>query len=249
MSLFGFFCGSTEFAAKGADAAKIFNLCMEEKISYVKTVWDGEAFLLRIEGRAAARFVSLCKREGIGIEVRRKRGLPEIWARYRTRSGLWIGFFLVTLLLVMSQGIIWSIRVEGNEYLSEARILALLSENGIEVGSPLRELNPDVAEGNILLAEKDISWISIYAVGTTLNVQIRETERGEASEDGAANLVALCDGVIERVEVCDGNVMVKKGDVVRQGELLVSGVYDTPAGGTVRTAYAAGEIYARTTHE
>ncbi len=249
MSLFGFFCGKTVFAAGAKDAARVFNLCMEEKIPYVKTEWDGEAFLLNAEGRAAVRFASLCEREGIEVEVRRKQGLPEIWARYRNRPGLWIGFFLLALLFVLSRGVIWNIRIEGNERLSEARILALLSENGIEVGSPLRALKPDLAEGNILLAEKGISWISLYAVGTTLNVEVRETERGQPTESGAANLVAFCDGVIERVEVCDGNVVVKKGDVVRKGELLVSGVYDTPEGGALRAACASGEVYARTTHE
>ena len=249
MSLFGFFCGKTVFAASGKEAARIFNLCMEEKISYVKTVWDGASFLVSFEGRAASRFSRLCEREGITVEVRRRQGLPELLRHYRNRPGLLIGFFLLALLLLLSRGIIWNIRIEGADRLSEARILELLSENGVEVGSSLRKLNPDRVEGNILLVEKDISWISLYAVGTTLNVEIRETERGDVGEDGAANLVALCDGVIERIEVCDGNVMVKKGDVVRRGELLVSGVYDTPAGGLLRTACAAGEVYARTSYE
>jgi hypothetical protein len=38
-------------------------------------------------------------------------------------------------------------------------------------------------------------------------------------------------------------------DVVRKGELLVSGVYDTPAGGVMRTTRAKGEIFARTVHQ
>ena len=249
MSLFGFFCGRIVFAAKGSDAARIFNKCMEEKITYVKSVWDGESFLLHLEGRAASRFAALCEREQIEVEVRSRKGLPELWSRYRSRPGLWLGLLLVVGLLVLSRGVIWSIRIEGNARLGEDRILALLAENGIEVGSPLRDLRPAVAEGNILLAEKDISWISLYAVGTTLNVEVRETERGEPSEEGAANLVALCDGVIERIEVCDGGVVVKRGDVVRKGELLVSGVYDTPEGGALRQTLARGEVFARTIHE
>ena len=249
MSLIGFFCGRTVFAAQGKDAAKIFNLCREEGITYVKTAWDGEAFLLGVEGRSASRFALLCEREGIAVEVRQRRGLPALVLRYRNRLGLLIGFFLLVLLLTLSRGVIWRIRIEGNERLSEAHILELLAENGVELGSSLRNFEPDLVEGSLLLAEKDISWISLYTVGTTLNVQVRETERGEAAETGAANLVALCDGVIERVEARDGSVVVKKGDVVRRGELLVSGVYDTPLGGTLRTAHASGEIYARTTHE
>ncbi len=249
MTLFGFFTGKTVFAASGKDAARIFNLCMEEKIPYGKTVWDGEFFLVTCVGRAASRLIALCEKEGIALEVRRRQGLPQLWERYRNRFGLLIGLFLIVFLFVMSRGVIWNIRIEGNERLSETRILALLSENGIEVGGTLSHLDTDLAEGNILLAEKDISWIALNVTGTTVNVEIRETERGEPMEAGAANLVALCDGEIERIEVYDGNTVVKKGDIVRKGELLVSGVYDTPEGGNIRTTRAFGDIFARTTHE
>ena len=154
MSLFGFFCGKTVFAASGKEAARIFNPCMEEKIFCAKTEWDGAFFLVSFEGRAASRFAQLCEREGIAVEVRQRRGMPELVRRYRSRPGLWIGFFLLALLLLLSRGIIWNIRIEGNDRISEARILELLSENGVAVGSSLRRLNPDQVEGNILLGER-----------------------------------------------------------------------------------------------
>ena len=249
MTLFGFFAGETLFAVAGKDAAKIFNLCMKEKIPYGKTAWDGECFLMHCVGNASSRLVLLCEKEGIALTVRKKRGLPQLWEKYRGRIGLFVGFLFVTLLFILSRGMIWNVRIEGNDRLSETRILTLLAENGVEVGNSLRRLDIDLIEGNILLAEKDISWISLFVTGTTVNVEIRETERGNAIETTTANLVALCDGQIERIEVFDGNVVVKKGDVVRKGELLVSGVYDMPIGGTLRTTRAFGEVFARTIHE
>ncbi|MBE6661747.1 MAG: hypothetical protein E7606_00535 [Ruminococcaceae bacterium] len=249
MTLFGFFAGETVFEASGKDAAKIFNLCMRERIPYGKTAWDGECFLLTCTGRAAARLSALCEKEGIALAVRNQSGLKTLVARYRGRLGLFIGFFLVLALFALSRGVIWRIRVEGNERLSEARILCLLAENGVEVGAPLGKVVPDFVEGNILLAEKDISWIAVSVKGTTVNVELRETVRAESKSENAANLVALCDGQIERIEVYDGNVTVKKGDVVRQGELLASGVYDTGEGGTLRATRAYGEVFARTVHE
>ena len=249
MTLFGFFAGETVFEASGKDAAKIFNLCMRERIPYSKTAWDGECFLLTCTGRACARLSALCEKEGIALAVRNQSGLKTLVARYRGRLGLFIGFFLVLALFVLSRGVIWRIRVEGNERLSEARILCLLAENGVEVGAPLGKVVPDFVEGNILLAEKDISWIAVSVKGTTVNVELRETVRAESKSENAANLVALCDGQIERIEVYDGNVTVKKGDVVRQGELLASGVYDTGEGGTLRATRAYGEVFARTVHE
>ena len=249
MTLFGFFAGETVFEASGKDAAKIFNVCMRERIPYGKTVWNGECFLMTCTGRAATRLAALCKQEGIVLAVRKQSGLKTLVARYRGRMGLFLGFFLVVTLFVLSRGVIWRVRVTGNERLSEARILCLLAENGVEVGAPLGRVVPDFLEGNILLAEKDISWIALSVKGTTVNVELRETVRAETKKENAANLVALCDGQIERIEVYDGNVTVKKGDVVRAGELLVSGVYDTGDGGNLRTTRAYGEVFARTVHE
>lgn len=249
MTLFGFFAGETVFEVSGKDAARLFNLCMREKIPYGKTAWDGECFLLSCVGRAASRLGLLCERDGIALSVRKKSGLKELLVRYSGRIGLIIGFLAVAFLFLLSRGVIWNIRIEGNERLSEARILCLLAENGVEVGAPLGRLEPDFVEGSILLAEKDISWIALNVKGTTVNVEIRETDRAKDKEGGAANLVALHDGQIERIEVYDGNVTVKKGDVVRRGELLVSGVYDAPEGSTLRTTRACGEVFARTVHE
>lgn len=249
MTLFGFFAGETVFEASGKDAARIFNLCMKEKIAYGRTTWNGECFRLTAVGRSASRLLLLCEKEGIALRVCGRGGIPWLWSRYRSRLGLLIGFLTVAFLFFLSRGVIWSIRIEGNERLSDTRILALLAENGVEVGAPLREVNVDFVEGNILLAEKDISWIALNVKGTTVGVEIRESERGTAKEGGAANLVALCDGQIERIEVYDGNVTVKTGDIVRRGELLASGVYDTPMGSSLRYTRAYGEVFARTVHE
>ena len=249
MTLFGFLAGETVFEASGKDAARIFNLCMKERIPYGRTAWDGECFLLTAVGRAASRLLALCEREGIALRVRKQSGLRWLWARYRGRLGLLIGLFAVALLFALSRGVVWNIRSEGNERLSDARIFTLLAENGVEVGAPLGKIKPDFVEGNILLAEKDISWISVHVKGTTVGVELRETERGVREEGRATNLVALCDGQIERIEVYDGNVTVKKGDIVRRGELLASGVYDTAEGNEIRTVRAYGEVFARTVHE
>ncbi|MBO5305894.1 MAG: sporulation protein YqfD [Clostridia bacterium] len=249
MTLFGFFTGETVFEASGKDAARIFNLCMKEKIPYSRTAWNGEHFLMTASGRAASRLCALCEHEGISLRVRGRRGLPWLWARYRGRLGLLMGFLTVALLFALSRGVVWRIHIEGNERLSDTHILSLLAEQGVALGAPLGRIETDFVEGRILLAEKDISWIALNVKGTTVGVELRETERGKAEKLGAANLVALCDGQIEQIEVYDGNVTVKKGDVVRRGELLVSGVYDTADGGAIHTVRAYGEVLARTVHE
>ena len=59
-----------------------------------------------------------------------------------------------------------------------------------------------------------------------------------------SNLVANCDGQIESIEVRGGMPTVKKGQIGKKGQLLVSGVVDSQAVG-YRLVRARGEIYAR----
>ncbi len=249
MTLFGFFAGETVFAVQGKDAAKIFNLCQKESIPYSKTAWDGECFVMCCTGRSVSRLLAVCRAQKIPLEVRKRSGIPEMFRRYKNRIGLFVGLFLSAAIFVMSRGVIWSISIEGNERVTETRILTLLAENGVEVGASLRGLDTHIAESNILLAEKDIAWITLNRKGTSVYVEVRETERPSPMATGAANLVAGFDGKIERIEVYDGNVVVEPMDVVRKGELLVSGVYDAPMGGGIRTTRAKGEVFAKTTHE
>ena len=60
-----------------------------------------------------------------------------------------------------------------------------------------------------------------------------------------ANLIAAADGQIETVEIYRGNCVVKHGQAVRKGDLLVSGLYDSNVLG-YRYTRAAGKVYART---
>lgn len=249
MNLHGFFAGETLFAASGSDATRLFNLCMREKIPYGKTAWDGEKFHLACAGKAAARLRQACERENIPLDELKSGGLPRWIFGLRGRFGLLGGLLLAVFLLLLSRQVVWNIRIEGNERLTDERILCLLAENGVEVGCPLRTIRTDTVEGRILLDEPDISWIALNVRGTTVRVEVRETERGREDDGGAANLVASFDGQIELIEAYDGNVVVKKGDIVRRGELLVSGVYDSPAGGRLRVTRASGAIYARTIHD
>ena len=101
------------------------------------------------------------------------------------------------------------------------------------------------------MASDRIGWLSINMDGTVARVQVIEHIEGESEGDGIsegklpANLVAVRDGQIEYLELYHGNAVVKVGQAVKAGELLVSGLYDSQSGG-IRITRAAGRVLART---
>lgn len=145
------------------------------------------------------------------------------------------------MLLFLSSRVVWDVRVTGNQVFSDQEIEAMLSECGLGIGTYLPTLDSDLVEMRLLLSHREICWVSVNIRGTTANVEILETVKGEVERGRYANLVASRDGQIERIEAYDGNLVVRVGDVVKEGDLLVSGVYDT-----LRATRASGAIYART---
>lgn len=249
MSIFGFLFGEMTVKGEARDGARLLNLCMALDIPYRRIQSDKDCFFLAFSLRDGELFLKASQRSGLAISVVKKSGLPSVFYRYRRRAGLLLGLALVTGLTLYSSQIVWQVRITGNERLHEEVARELLSSYGLVAGRYIPSLSLDEMEMKILLENPDIAWISIYRAGTTVNVELRETDRGLRSEEEvSANLVASTDGLVERIEVFDGRTLVKVGDTVKAGDALVSGVYDNSRHG-LRMTRATGAIWARTVHD
>lgn len=249
MSIFGFFFGEITVRGDARDAAHILNLCMELDIPFRKSKQAGDGFYLTFSPIDGETFLRVSGDRGLLLTTVKKSGLPHLCYRYRNRVGLFVGFLFVTVMVLYSSQLVWNVRITGNERLHEDTARELLSSYGLTAGRYIPSLSFDEMEMKILLENPDIAWISIHRSGTTVNVELRETDRGTRDEGGtSANLVASTDGLIERIEVFDGRTLVKVGDAVRAGEVLVSGLYDTSKKG-LRMTRATGAVYARTVYD
>ena len=102
----------------------------------------------------------------------------------------------------------------------------------------------------MMLLNPDIAWIWVDIKGTRAFVEVKErTEKPDIVPDGEpCNIVADCDGIIENTVILKGKTVVSEGDIVKKGDLLVSGVDDTNYTGPIMY-HADGEVYAMTWHE
>lgn len=153
--------------------------------------------------------------------------------------------------MIASSQIVWDVRITGNETVSSRDIEQSLAACGFGVGTPLRGFRADVTENRVLMLDDRLAWISINRRGTVAYVQVREAAHAPKDDEentAAANVVASRPGRIERVELVRGLVVVGKGDTVDEGDLLVSGLYDSLVYG-YRWTHAEARVYARTVRE
>lgn len=202
---------------------------------------------IRLREKAARYFVSVCEKEDIGFTSSETYGLPVMIGFVSKRPMLAVGALMFAVWIIYSTNIVWDIRIDGNTKTSDEEIIAVLDSIGFSVGTYYPSVNLEEISEKYAAVQKDIAWLSIYMDNAVAEVQVRELYRDERPVHEAnvyANVVASVTGVIEEVNVFEGQAAVKAGDVVRPGQVLISGVVEKRYGG-IRCEYASGEVIAR----
>ena len=159
-----------------------------------------------------------------------------------------VSVMISALTVIIFSGFIWDIRVEGNENITDSEIILSLSECGFEVGNFWMFIDRSEIEAAFLDASADISWINLNRRGSVAYVKVIEKDGAKESnneDDYASNLVASADCVIEEITVKRGTAVVKPGDAVKRGDLLVVGAMLSDVGDDWCAAEATviGRIY------
>ncbi len=250
MSLWQFLGGCCTVHTGAACRTELLNICLQNGINYTAFTCCEDGSISFCTTLASARRLSkLCAACGVHIEVDSKRGLPWFFYRHRRRAGLALGILSAIVLMMLSSRFVWDVRITGNVNMTEDEIAQELRACGLHVGAYIPDIQTGTLENRILIASDRISWVSVFLDGTVARVQVIEHSIAPDSEDKTrpANLIAAVDGQIEVVQLYRGNCVVVRGQAVKKGELLVSGIYDSNVSG-YRWTRAAGKVMARTEH-
>ncbi len=246
MSFPYFLLGTQKLRVKKSDAAAFADALMSTSLAIHEESFSGEWLYFSALPTTAKKILALCRTRGIECEKAESRGLPFILYRYRHRCGILLGLFLYAAIVFLSGRVLWSIEIEGNLRLDDSEIRETLRAQGVHVGAFKSRIDVHSAENNIMIMSDDIAWISLNIRGGVCGVEIRETERKEDIRlSAASNVVAAKDGKIVLFENTRGNIVLNIGDRVREGELIISGLYDSKQAG-IRYTAARGRVLAET---
>ena len=230
--------------------APLLELCRRHTVPYedFRNMPDG-GISLRLTLPAARRLESLCTAADLPVRQVGSGGIPRLLSHLFRRPGLLLGGLLGLLLYFMAGRVFWDVRISGNQTVSDHSIRASLAACGLTVGAPIGGFRADETENRVLLLDDRLAWLSVNRKGTVAYVEVREaTKEQSENPDTPCDMVASVGGVIEYIELESGNVRVRAGQTVSAGEVLVSGIYDTPQAG-LRIEPAEARVFARTTRE
>ena len=238
--------GSYTVTARAESVCRALNVLMKNNVPFYGVKAEGGGLVgFCLEPDAFRKYVALTAEMTIEDERVTRRGLFAFASGYKMRIGFFIGAVLCAALLAASSFFVWDINVSGQTGLSEKEILKTLEGYGLYIGAYIPNIDTMRLENELVIDTDELSYASINLRGTVAEVVVRERKEKDVENISLpSNLVANCDGQIESIEVRGGMPTVKKGQIVKKGQLLVSGVIDSQAVG-YRLVRARGEIYAR----
>lgn len=247
--LFDKICGIADirvFSPDGVDktAAMADKLahCIKFSRLYVK---NGELFVT-VKRHDTGLVCKIAGDLGLSAEITAKHGTGYIAEKYRKRIGILIGALLSAAMLFFLSNTVLRIEVTGNADVPDSEIIRYLEEAGITYGSFIPSLDLRAAENKLAAASPKFASAAIRSSGFRIIAEVTKAAqipRLQAKEQ-PCNIISLYDAQITSVTVYRGMLMPMKGDTVRKGEILISGIVSKKFEGTYNVR-AMGDIKGR----
>ena len=247
MKLIHFFFGLIYFQANGGFSERFINLCRLNKVRLYNMREENGVLFASTNIRGFKKIRLCAKKSGMRVKIISKKGLPFIYASISTRNGLLLGAVAMCFLLFFYSRCIWRIDVKGNQKIKSEAIICVLEDNSVSLGTMKKDIKNN--ELKLRLYEKipEIAWVNFKIDGSRLVVDLREvTEKPKIEAENYCNVVASADGIIKKIVLYEGAPLLKEGEAVKEGQIIVSGIktYENAKLNTFH--HAKAEVYALT---
>lgn len=245
--LFNYLIGFINITVEGFFVERFINNCINNKI----TLWNikrknSTLITTNVSIKDFMNIRHMAKKTKCKLSINSKKGLPFIMHKYRKRRLLLLLLIPVALIILISSMYIWNVEIIGSDEINKDELINQLKEEGIYSGNRKNKINVKKVIDNIRLKRNDISWMSIDMKGTNIIINIvkAESKPNIINEDEHCNIVATKNGVITKITADNGTALVKKGDMVQKGDILIGG-YMEGKFTDKRYLHAKGKAYAK----
>ncbi len=224
-----YFIGTVDFCAEGADSESFLTFCNKNGIEIINPRKTGYVFFGSVLAKDYKKLHRPARKAGLKLRIQKKSGLCFSARKNKNKIGFAAGIIFVTFIILVMNLFIWEITVSGNDKLSTEEIIASAEKAGLRCGTLAAKHDTQVMEWFMLRENEGLATVVINIQGCRANIVVNEAlDKAEMvpDDDIPVNIIASRYGVIRRMDVFDGQDVVKPGDAVMKGDLLVSAVYE-----------------------
>ncbi len=247
--------GYAEWQVTGAFPERMLNLCAQHRLRFWHVRWlDNTTFTFRTVLSDSKKVSELAQKAMCEVKTLARRGMGAAALAVGKRWGFLLGLAVcLTAVSVLSRFLL-VVEVSGNETVPDAIILSELQRLGVRPGVYGPNVEVREVANEALMNLPELSYMAINMYGTRAEVLVREAVRQPdlLDEQTPADVVAVTDGIILDIRTDSGQALFQDGDIVAEGEVLISGTMDLqePLYSEIDLGYlvvrAAGSVRART---
>ncbi len=225
-------------------SVRLLNLMMRENIDYfsLRRTEEGDISFLILE-KEYKILMSILDKTDVKVYSVYCRGVPFVIKAHRNRGGLILGLAVYLTIIFLSSLFIWDIKVESDTDTPHNVIIKNLEALGCYEGAFVPSIDFEDLCIDYVDKYTDFSWVSVNLKGTVAYVEIQEKKLHSEESRTPRNLIASHGGIVEDYSVYEGRSQVEAGNVVKKGDLLVSGIVDNKDG-DFSLCRARGEVMA-----
>ena len=238
--------GFVRITVEGYYIERFINICTTNKI----LIWNlkrekGIKLYLNIGIQDYYKAVKVAKKLKCRIKIIKKRGIPFIINKYKKRKIFAISLIIILIALFISSNYVWNIEIQVEDNSKIDNIMEDVNEAGLQTGIKKSKIDIQEIVNKIRLKRNDISWIGIELKGTNAIVKVVKSKEAPEliDEEDYCNIVATKEGVISKIIAQNGTALVKVGDNVNEGQILIQGSMEGKYTG-VRYVHSLGEVEA-----
>ena len=152
-----------------------------------------------------------------------------------------VGIIFGILLNFLATFFVWNIKICGDETIKK-EIVETMCSLKIKKGTLKSSINLKKLKEDILTRTPEVSLLSLSLNGTTLFVNFTKRTMIEKSSNSGENIVAKSDGMISSILCLSGTPLVKNGDYVKKGQILILG--EETQDNKTKKVTANGQVFA-----
>lgn len=189
-------------------------------------------------------------KNGLEIELLAEKGGKKLVQNAKRRVALVVFTVVGVALAAISSLFLWNIEIEGNDKLSDAQILRVLSDCGVDYGAFWPSLSSDEVRSYVVSVMPEIAWLSLNVRSSRAQIVVHErVDKPEiVNEKAPCDIIASKSGVIKRMSVLEGESAVSPGSAAAQGDVLVRGLMSSETGDE-RYVHSMAQVIADTWYE
>lgn len=231
---------------RGLSLERFLNLMLQAGIESWDVFRSGRTELsLCIRCKDFEKLLKIRRRCRCSVHIVERCGAPFFVARLWRRKVLLFGTLLAFAFICFLSTRILFISISGGRTVDKQGIMQSLEEYGIKRGASNSAFDWRSIGSKLAAGMKEVKWIGFHRRGVYLEVEVQEAVQQQPYTDysQSSEIIALKGGMITRIDCFRGTAVVKVGDRVEAGDVLLSDtvVYlDFPPYYT----HAHGEVYA-----